>query len=174
MGSPDGGKDLREMYERQVKVLSARPAAARSRGQARARLADGMLCEIGFGEHRLRADAGKLDGGDDRAPTPGQIVRAGLVGCLSIGYRVWAARLGVPLGDVEVDITCELDARGQLGIDGVPVGWQRIAWTVRVTSDADPAEVLRVLDQADRLSPMLASMDRGIERVRTVEIQRRS
>ncbi|HTM20888.1 MAG TPA: OsmC family protein [Kofleriaceae bacterium] len=167
-----GGKDLKQMYDRQVRVLSARPGAAWTRGQAVARLGDGLRCEIRFGEHSLHADAGKLDGGDESAASPGQIVRAGLAGCLAIGYRMWAARLGVPFGDLEVDIVCELDARGQLGIDGVPVAWQRISWTVRVTSDAPESEVVRVLDHADRLSPMLGAMDRGIERVRTVQVVR--
>ena len=64
-------------------------------------------------------------------------MRACLGSCLVLGYRVWAARLGIPLTNVEVDVTCEFDTRGQLGLDDdVAVGWERIVFDVRIESDA--------------------------------------
>ena len=60
---------------------------------------------------------------------------------------------------------CESDARGQLGIEGVSVGWQRIVVDVRLGSRAPEAEVRRVVETADRLSPLLANLSSGIERV---------
>jgi uncharacterized OsmC-like protein len=166
-------KDLKQLYERHVKVMTARPAMAQVKGQALARCEDGVAVAIGFGDFSMRADSPEVDGGAGTAPSPGQIMRAGLCSCLAMGYRMWGERLGVPLEGIEVDMTCELDARGQLGIADVPVGWQKIRWTVRLASDAPEAEVLRVLDHADRLSPMLASIDRGAARERTVELRRK-
>jgi hypothetical protein len=69
-------------------------------------------------------------------------------------------------------MTCELDARGQLGVDGVPVGWQKVSWTVHVVSDASDEDVRRALDTADRASPMLAHLDLSVVRQRTVVISR--
>ena len=62
------------------------------------------------------------------------MMRAGLVACLAMGYRMWGARLDVAIDDVEVDVMCESDVRGQLGIADVPIGWQRIVVDVRIAS----------------------------------------
>ena len=91
--------------------------------------------------------------------------------CRAVGYRMWGARLGVAIDDVEVDVTCELDARGQLGIaDGVTPGWQRITFDIRITTTAPEADVRRVVDTADWLSPMLANLSPAIERVHNLRI----
>src|SRR5688500_3955108 len=108
-------KSLKEIYERHVKVMTARPAVAQVKGQAVARVEDGLAVAVGFGSYTVRADAAEIDGGAGSAPSPGQIMRAGLCACLAMGYRIWGERLGVALQDIEVDMTCELDARGQLG-----------------------------------------------------------
>jgi len=97
-------------------------------------------------------------------------MRASLVACLAIGYRMWGARLGVAIDAVDVDVVCESDARGQLGIDGVPVGWQRIVMDVSIASRAPEADVRRVVETADRLSPMLANLSPAIERVHHLRI----
>ena len=38
----------------------------------------------------------------------------GLGACLAMDYRLWAARLDVPLAAVEIDLAIEFDARGAL------------------------------------------------------------
>ena len=50
---------------------------------------------------------------------------------------------------------CETDVRGQMGIADVPVGWQRIVVDVCIASTAPEADVRRVVETADRLSPLL-------------------
>ena len=93
-------------------------------------------------------------------------MRACLGSCLVLGYRVWAARLGIPVTNVEIDVTCEFDTRGQLGLDDdVAVGWERIVFDVRIESDASRPEVERLVAHADRLSPMLANLASSITRV---------
>jgi len=167
--------DLKQIYEREVRAMTLRPSIAQVKGQATARIVDGGACDIECGgDFRLRTDNPTGKGGTGTGPTPGQMVRAGLGACLAMGYDMWARRLGVPIDSIEVDITCELDARGQLGIGDVPAGWQRISWHVRITSDAPEAEVMELIERADRLSPMMGSIDPATERVRTVDIARRT
>ena len=109
-------------------------------------------------------------GGGDRATSRADDARGGR-GCVAVGYQVWGARLGVAIDDVEVDVICELDARGQLGLaDGVSPGWQRITFDIRITSTAPEADVRRVVETADRLSPMLANLSPAIERVHKLRI----
>jgi len=46
----------------------------------------------------------------------------------------------------------------------VPVGWQRLAFDVTVTSSAPEADVRRVLEMTHRLSPMLALISSDVQR----------
>jgi uncharacterized OsmC-like protein len=164
---------IREMYERRARAMRAKPSFARATGMSTARLGDGFACTVTSGVHELALDLPQSEGGAGGGPSPGQVMRSGLAACLAIGYRLWGFRLGVILDDVQVEVTCELDARGQLGVPGVAPGWNRVAWTVRLASDASEADLRRVLDAADRTSPMLANLDRGIALERTIAIARR-
>jgi uncharacterized OsmC-like protein len=98
-------------------------------------------------------------------------MRASLGACMAMSYRSWAARLGVDLRAVEVDVTCEFDARGQLGIaEDVAIGWERLLLEVRIVSAAPPSDVRRVVEVADRLSPMLANLSPDIARAHALTI----
>jgi uncharacterized OsmC-like protein len=156
---------LKDLYERKRRALVRRPSFGRTNAQAHVRLGDSLLCEVEEGAWRTRVDQSSEEGGTGSAPHPGQMMRASIAACLAMGYRLWSARLGVAIEDVEVDVLCESDARGQLGIDGVSVGWQRIVVDVRLGSRAPEADVRRVVETADRLSPLLANLSSGIERV---------
>lgn len=156
---------LKDLYERKRRALSRRPALARVEAQAHARLGEDVRCEVEDGGWRVEVDPSVEEGGRPSAPHPGQMMRASLAACLAIAYRQWSARLDVPIDDVEVDVLCELDARGQLGIEGVAVGWQRMVVVVRIQSRAPEADVRRLVQTADRLNPLLANLSPGIERV---------
>ena len=165
--------NIRDHYQRTVQALTARPSVARESFTSVARLPEGLACEVRSGDHIVRADMPASEGGTDTGPTPGQIMRSGLAACLAVGYRLWSERLEIPVGAIEVVVTCDSDARGQLGIDpAVTPRWQRIAYTVRLVSSADPADLARLVDHADRLSPMLDAFDKSITLERTLEVTR--
>src|SRR6185503_17552923 len=113
-----------------------RPSFGRIQAQAHVRLGDSLLCEVEEGTWRTLLDQPVEEGGLGKGPQPGQMMRASLAGCLAMGYRLWSARLDVPLDGVEVDVICESDARGQLGFEGVAVGWQRVVVLVSIESRA--------------------------------------
>jgi uncharacterized OsmC-like protein len=163
---------LKDLYERTRRVLVRRPSFARTSAQAHVRVRDSFLCEVEEGAHRTRVDQSLEEGGTGSAPHPGQMMRASIAACLAMGYWQWGARLDVAIDGVEVDVLCESDARGQLGIEGVAVGWQRIVVHVRIDSGAPEADVRRVVQTADRLSPLLANLSPGIERVHHLRLVR--
>jgi putative redox protein len=156
---------LKDLYERKRRALMKRPSFGRTSAQAHVRLGDSLLCEVQEGTYRTRVDQLLEEGGTGTAPHPGQMMRASIAACLAMGYRQWSARLDVAIDGVEVDVLCESDARGQLGIDGVAIGWQRLVVAVRIDSPASEADVRRVVEMADRLSPLLANLSPAIERV---------
>lgn len=164
---------LRALYEQQRVALRRHPSLARSTVHAHARLTTGLRCEVRHAEHVTEVDLPEGQGGTASAVGPGDLLRASLSACLAMGYRAWGARLGVELAGVEVDVTAEFDARGQLGLaDDVAVGWQRLLIDVRIASNAPAAELYRVVEHANRLSPMLANLSPAIVRVHSLSLQR--
>jgi putative redox protein len=163
---------LKDLYERKRRAILRRPSFAHAAGQARLRLRDGLCCEVEEDQWRTPIDQAVEGGGTGTAPHPAQVMRAAIVACLAMGYRQWGARLGVAIAEIEIDMLCETDVRGQLGIADVPIGWHRIMVDVCITSAAPEADVRRVVETADRLSPLLANLSPAIERVHRVRIIR--
>jgi len=167
--------ELRELYEQKTRALRRHPSLAQGRYRVSIKLLDTYACEARRANRILRVDLPVEEGGSDTGPTPGDLMRASLGTCMAMGYRGWAARLGVEIADVEVEVTCEVDARGQLDIDDqVPIGWQRLIFDVRIKTDAPASDVRRVVTHADRLSPMLANLSPAVERVHSLTIEPRT
>jgi len=168
--------EIKELYDRKARAMARRPVFARGSGHACARLVGkGLTCEVDLEDRTVRVDQPAGEGGAGSAAHPGQLMRASLAACVAMGYRIWAARLEVPLDGVEVALTVDFDARGQAGLaEEVAVGWQHLHMDVVVTTSAAEAEVRRVVETADRLSPMLANIDPRVERSSRLTIVRPS
>jgi uncharacterized OsmC-like protein len=164
--------DIKELFERKASAMARRPAFGRSTGQAHVRLAPaGLRCDVANGDGTLLVDQPVNEGGGGEGPHPGQLMRASLGACVAMGYRIWGARLGVAIDAVEVELTCEFDARGQLGVaDDVAVGWQQVRFDVTITSAAPEEAVRNVVATADRLSPMLANLSPSVRRLHRLTI----
>jgi uncharacterized OsmC-like protein len=172
-GSEDPAGALRDRYQRRLAELRAAPELARGEGTARVELAYGFACNVDLGDRSLRVDLPRDEGGSGSGPHPGQLMRASLSACLVMGYRTWAARLGIALEDVGLELSCEYDERGQLGIDDtLRVGWRRIHWTATLLSTASETELERVVQTAHRYSPMLANLAPEIERAFQLRVLR--
>jgi uncharacterized OsmC-like protein len=156
---------LRAHFEQRVAALQDQPELARSTARAQVAVAYGVACDVDLGDRSLRVDLPRDAGGTGSGPHPGQLLRASLGACLAMGYKLWAARLGVVVHDITLEIACEYDERGQLGIAAeTPIGWQRLHWTVTLHSDAPQAELEQLVETTHRLSPMLANLSPTVER----------
>jgi putative redox protein len=58
-------------------------------------------------DHQLVADEPPAQGGEDRGPTPQELLAASLAACTAITIEMYAKRKGWEIGDVEVE--CEYD-----------------------------------------------------------------
>jgi uncharacterized OsmC-like protein len=163
---------LKDLFARKAGAIARRPRFARASDLARVRLGPDLVCTVEHPGHVLTADAPPENGGGGAGPDPSELMSASLGASLAMGYRLWGARLDVPIAGAEVEIVCEYDLRGQLGADQVPIHWQRLLMTSTIVSPADEAEVRRVADAAHRWSPMLANLSPEIERVVNVRIAR--
>jgi uncharacterized OsmC-like protein len=146
---------IRAAFERNATAVSRRPAVGQKTYITKVRVRQGLTCEIAEGPWRLTADLSATCGGNEAGPTPGTLGRAALGSCLAISYMMWAARLGVPLVHVAVDVHADADARGLYGVDTVPAGYTNVRYVVSLTSPASPEDLLRVLDIAEAHSPYM-------------------
>lgn len=145
---------IREAIDRSAKAVQLRPSIGRHTGRTAVKLRPGLACEITDGPWTLTAAMGPASGGAGGAPGPGTLGRGALGSCLALGYGMWAARLGVPLESVEVDVEADYDSRGELGLsDDVPPGYVQVRCIVRIASRAPEEDVRRVVETADRYSP---------------------
>jgi uncharacterized OsmC-like protein len=144
---------IKNAFERNVQVLTLRPAIGQKTYITTARVHDGLTCEIEDGPWKLTADLTKKSGGGAVGPTPGTFGRAALGSCLAMSYVLWAAALGVPLTEVEVEVQADADVRGMYGIADVPAGYTEVRYRVCIASSAPVEAVMRVLDIAEAHSP---------------------
>jgi uncharacterized OsmC-like protein len=87
-----------------------------------------------FGIHRAV-------GGDHDLPNPGDLLAAALAACLDATIRIIAARMGVSLMSLSVEVVADVDVRGCLQVDrGVPVGFQEMRCHValKAANGTDP------------------------------------
>jgi uncharacterized OsmC-like protein len=144
---------MRARLERNAQAVSLRPALGQGTARTRVRLKPGLECEIEEGVWKLTAGMGEKSGGTNAGPNPGILGRGALGSCLAIGYAMWAARLGVPIDSLEVEVEADYDSRGELGVDDtVPPGYIQVRYRVIVTSPAPEEDVRRMIDVADRYS----------------------
>ena len=145
---------IRATLERNVKAISLRPSLGRGTATTRVRLKPGLECEIEDGVWSLTAGMSEKSGGTNAGPSPGVLGRGALGACLAVGYAMWAARLGVPIAALDIEVQADYDGRGELGMaDDVPPGYLQVRYRVNVWSSAPEPDVCRVIDLADKYSP---------------------
>jgi putative redox protein len=142
------GNAVVRSVERTRTIFARRPTAARVRKTATARLvAGGWQTEVRLGGHTLLVDQPVALGGGDAGPNPGDLIRAALAACLVQGYAMHAARLGVVLHGITVEVQTEIDLRVAWGIEAPsPPGFGTVRYTVTVATDA-PLERVEALSR---------------------------
>ena len=84
-----------------------------------------------------------------------ELLLASVGTCLTIGWVTQAARRGIDFRDLRIDVTGDYDLRGYLALDDdVRPGFTSLRYTVRVDSDATPAQLEEIRRAAERTSPM--------------------
>jgi len=83
-----------------------------------------------------------------------------------------AARLGVPIEALTVDVEADYDDGALFGtVHDVPPGYIEVRYTVTVESSAPAADIERMLDEADERSPYLDVFRRAQPCVRRVHVR---
>jgi hypothetical protein len=107
---------LRSAQERAISIIRRKQSAAFHSAKASGRLGEGLRCTVSSDELDVTMDMPEAFGGDGSAPSPGFFVRAGLIGCVAIGIKMTAAREGIPLEAVDVDVEMDFDEGAMFGL----------------------------------------------------------
>ena len=161
---------IRAIIERNIELLALKPARGHLTRATRARLAGGLRCEIEEGPWKFSADMPAKAGGEETAPTPGALGRGALASCLTMGIAIWAARLGVPIDALEVEVQADFDARGELGMGDVRPGYTEVRYVVGIDSTASKEKLEELLALAERHSPYLDVFGRAMALRRVLHV----
>jgi uncharacterized OsmC-like protein len=162
---------IKTALERNAKAVELRPGVGQGTAVTKVKLTDGFTCEITDGPWRLVADMAEKHGGNNAGPNPGVLGRAALGSCLAISYVMWAAKLGVPISQLEVEVQADYDVRGEYGLADMPPGYKEVRYIVNIASPATEEEIIKLLDLADAHTPYLDIFRRPIAVRREVQIQ---
>lgn len=144
---------IAEAFERNARAIERMPSIGRKTATSKTRIVHGLHCEIEEGRWKLSADLHEKSGGAGAGPDPGVLGRAAFGSCLAMGIVLWAAKLGVPVRDVAVDVEADFDAGAQYGVGDSPPGYTEVRYTIAITSDAPEADVRRVIEATEAASP---------------------
>jgi uncharacterized OsmC-like protein len=131
----------------------------------------------GEGQERWRVGIHRAVGGFHDLPNPGDVLCGALAACYDTTLRMVAERLGIPIEDMAVQVTAEVDVRGTLAVDReVPVGFQRMTCHLRLRAGPGvPAEALvRLTAAAERACVVLQTLRHGVPVDFVFDEQRRS
>jgi uncharacterized OsmC-like protein len=115
---------IRTAFERNAKALSLKPAIGQGTAVTSVRMREGLTLDVEEGPWKFTVDMGTKSGGNNAGPNPGVLARGALGSCLAVSYILWAAKRGLPLGSLEVEVQADYDARGYHGVDDVRPGYR--------------------------------------------------
>jgi uncharacterized OsmC-like protein len=162
---------IKNAFERNRKAIELRPQIGKSNAVTKIRLFDGTTCEVEHKHWKFNVDIGKAEGGNDAGPGPGILERGALGSCLAIAYSQQASLMDIPVENIEIEVESSFDARGMFGIGDRPPGFDAIHYRVNIQSPASEQEIMKVIEKADNLSPVLDDFRRAIPVTREVNIQ---
>lgn len=162
---------IKTAIERNVKAVSLRPSVGQGTAITKVTWREGLTCDVEEGPWKLVVGMTEKYGGSNEGPNPGVYGRTAFGSCLAIGYMMWASRLEIPVRSLEVEVQADYDVRGELGVEeSVRPGYTRMRYIVTIDSDAPEADVMRLLDTAERYSSWLDDLANPVPMEREVRM----
>ena len=159
-------EQIRVAVERVADVFRRKPSAAMDTIRAAGRIERGLVCNVRQGDHTAVMDMAAAIGGDGSAPTPGFFIRAGLVGCIAIGIKLTAAREGIDIGAIDVDVEMDFDDGAMLGVGDNSAAPLETRVTITVESIAPWEKVEAMIGRALECDPYFLAL-RDAQSVKT-------
>lgn len=99
-------------------------------------------------------DEPKARGGTNTGPTPTDTALAALIGCINVIGNKCASKMGVDIGHLKIEATCDFDRRGVTLEEEIEVPFSAIAVTVLASGSASLEDINRVADETEKYCPL--------------------
>ncbi|MGI5952246.1 MAG: OsmC family protein [Brooklawnia sp.] len=145
-------------------LVNTPPPAGVIEPTVRASLVQGTTTrvQVHSGRHQFTIDEPASLGGDDHGANPVEHLLAALGSCQVISYQVWAAKLGLEVDSIDINLTGTLDVRGFFGLDAnVRPGFQSIHVEASITGPEDPERYRELTSVVERYCPVLDVLNEG-------------
>jgi uncharacterized OsmC-like protein len=139
-------------------AVTADPANAAVSFSTRNDLVAGTATQVKVSvrDHSFTVDEPAVLGGGDTAANPVEYALASLGSCQVITYQFWAARLGIQLDSVSVQVDGDLDLHGFFGFDETTrAGFGDVRVTVNLTGPESHEKYEELKRQVDQHCPVL-------------------
>lgn len=160
-------------YEATRDAVTEDPEKAKGEFTTTTEWVDGARARTTARSFTIETDEPAPLGGTDQHVDPMELILAAVGTCLQIGWTTQAAKRGLDLRSLKIDVTGDFDLRGYLGIDEtVRPGFQGIRYDVTVDVDATDDELAEIKAAAEASSPMFDNAKNATPlegQVRTVE-----
>lgn len=156
--------ELRAMQAPLKQRYREQPDAALITLRAQGKLGEGITCNVATGRALVEAGLHPATGGDGLAICSGDMLLEALVACAGVTLASVATALGIALRDGVVRAEGTLDFRGTLGVDKeTPVGFQRIALSFELDTDASDEQLATLLRLTERYCVVFQTLRRPPE-----------
>jgi uncharacterized OsmC-like protein len=144
---------IRLAIERVSDVFRKKPSAAFNTKRASGRIEHGLVCNARQDDYTATMDMPEPIGGEGSAPSPGFHIRVGLVGCIAIGIKLTAAREGIDIGAIDVDVEMDFDDAAMIGVSDNTAAPLETRVTIAIESAAPWNEVTAMVGRALERDP---------------------
>ncbi|MQA75482.1 MAG: hypothetical protein GEU88_14255 [Solirubrobacterales bacterium] len=123
--------------------------------RARGRMLTGTATELAVRDLvPVVSDEPPARGGDNRGPSPLELVLCSLCACTNVSTARMAAKLRFEYSDLETEADGVLDTRGRKGTAEVPVHYRAVRLRVRIATGESEARVARLSELVGRYCPV--------------------
>lgn len=150
--------EIRAAQDRVAEAFRRKPSVAFSTVRGGASVADGLLCHYRQDSHEAAMDMGTVLGGTGVAPTPGFYFRAAIAGCAAIGIKMTAAREGMDVEAINVDIEMDFDDSALLGMGTNPAAPLETRLVISLKGREDAKTLKAMVDRALAADPFFLAL----------------
>lgn len=123
--------------------------------RARGRMIDHAACEIQVRDLvPVTSDEPPVRGGENRGPSPLELVLCSLCACTNVSTARMAAKLRFEYSDLSTEAEGELDTRGRKGTADVPVHYRAVRLHVRIATPESDERIGRLAELVGRYCPV--------------------
>lgn len=99
-------------------------------------------------------DEPEARGGTNLGPAPTEAALAALAGCTNVISNKCAGKLGIDIGHLTIEITCEFDRRGVTLTEEIDVPFVALRQVVTSNGSASQEELMRVASDVAKYCPL--------------------